>query len=525
MSPATNRLRVLATHALAAMPVTGSPASAAPAKTVQNFIGGEFISSTASGMIQVIDPSLGTVLAHVPDSCSADVDKAVAAAAKAWPTWRDTPVKVRVEVLFRFKSLLEAHLSELSDLIVTEHGKNRAEAEAEVLKGIETVTFATGLPDILAGRQLEVSRGVSCQELRRPLGVVASIVPFNFPAMVPLWTLPIAIGCGNCLIMKPSEKAPLTLVRMAELLREAGCPAGVFSLVHGAQTAVESLTKHPGIAAVSFVGSSRVADIVDKSARATGKRAVCMGGAKNHLIVMPDADEAMTINDVMNSAFGSGGQRCMAASVLLVVGKNRRSFLDGLVERARGLEAGQKGGQIGPLIDAQARSRVSRYIEECPGHGGRVLLDGRTWASDPRLGQGYYVGPTILMHSSTREPAMAEEIFGPVLSVLEVDSLDEAIAIENANPYGNAASIYTTSGATALEAQRLSAGMLGVNIGVPVPREPFSFGGTRQSKFGDSSDITGIGAVNFFTDLIKVTTKWNPQVAKKNDAIASSFIN
>jgi len=518
-----HRLRVLATHALAALPETGASTSAATAERLQNFIGGEFIPSTASSMIQLTDPASGTVLAHVPESGSADVDKVVAAAANAWPSWRDTPVKVRIEMLFHFKSLLETHLSELSDLIVTEHGKNRAEAEAEVLKGIETVTFALGLPDILAGRQLEVSRGVTCQEMRRPLGVVASIVPFNFPAMVPLWTLPIAIGCGNCLIMKPSEKAPLTLVRMAELLREAGCPAGVFSLVHGAQAAVESLTKHPGIAAVSFVGSSRVAEIVDKSARATGKRALCMGGAKNHLIVMPDADEAMTIADVMNSAFGSAGQRCMAASVLLLVGKNRHSFLDGLVGRARSLAAGQKVGQIGPLIDAHARSRVSRYIEECSGHGGRVLLDGRTWASDPQLGQGFFVGPTILLHSSRDEPAMSEEIFGPVLSVLEVESLDEAVTIENANPYGNAASIYTTSGATALEAQRLSAGMLGVNIGVPVPREPFSFGGTRQSKFGDSSDITGIGAVNFFTELVKITTKWSP--AKRSDAISSSFIN
>lgn len=478
---------------------------------------------SATTSLPLTNPETGEVIAHVPESNAADVDVAVRAAVEAWPAWRDTPVKVRVEVLFRFKTLLEANLQELTALVVREHGKNRAEAEAEVLKGIETVTYATGLSDILTGRVLEVSRGVTCQEMRRPLGVVASIVPFNFPAMVPLWTLPIAIGCGNCLIMKPSEKAPLTVMRMAELLGEAGCPAGVFSVVQGTEAAVQGLAKHPSIAAVSFVGSSRVAEIVDTMARASGKRALCMGGAKNHLIVMPDADEDMTVSDIMNSAFGSAGQRCMAASVLLVVGKGRQSFLNALVQRAKSLEAGQAAGQIGPLIDAVAQARVIRYIEECPQHGGRVLLDGRAWATEQRLSSGSYVGPTVLLHASNQEPAMREEIFGPVLSVLEVGTLDEAIKIQNASPYGNAASIYTTSGANALEVQRLSAGMLGVNIGIPVPREPFSFGGTRRSKFGDASDITGIGAVGFFTELVKITTKWAP--SRRGDAITTSFIN
>lgn len=513
------RIQVITSQVL---PVTcaGAPANV---PVLRNFIGGDFVPVNVNSCVAVTNPLTGEVLANVPESGRPEVDAAVQAAAQAWPAWSTTPAKARVEVLFRFKELMEAHLAELTELVVREHGKNRGEAEAEVMKGIETIAFATGLPDLLAGRKLEVSRGVTCEEFRRPLGVVVSIVPFNFPAMVPLWTLPIAIGCGNCLIIKPSEKAPLTLMRMAELLQKAGCPKGVFSLVHGTQGAVEALARHPGIAAVSFVGSSRVAKIVDDTARATGKRALCMGGAKNHLIVMPDADEVMTIEDIMNSAFGSAGQRCMAASVLLVVGKQRQSFLEALVKRASQMKPGQAAGEVGPLIDAAAKSRVVRYIDECVKHGGQILLDGREWSTRPNLSKGFFVGPTVLLHKSTSEPSMQDEIFGPVLSVFAVDSLEEAIAIENSNPYGNAAAIYTTSGQTALAASRLSAGMLGINIGVPVPREPFSFGGIRQSKFGDCSDITGAGSINFWTEVVKVTTKWQP--SKQTDAISRSFIS
>mmetsp|Transcript_103778 Transcript_103778/g.281855 ORF Transcript_103778/g.281855 Transcript_103778/m.281855 type:complete len:522 (-) Transcript_103778:198-1763(-) len=519
------RVRVLSSHvagraAAVSQRAAGAPCSGRLPEALKNFIGGEFVASTASASLPVTNPATGEEIARVPDGTFEDVDRAVKAAAVAFPGWKDTNVKARVEVLFRFKALAEAHLKELTDLVVLEHGKNRGEAEAEVLKGIETVSFATGLPDVLAGRLLEVSTGVTCQEQRRPLGVVASIVPFNFPAMVPLWTLPIAIACGNCLIMKPSEKVPLTLVRMAELLAEAGLPKGVLSIVHGTQAVAMGLAEHPGIAAVSFVGSSRVADIIDKAARATGKRALCMGGAKNHLVAMQDADEDMAISDIMNSAFGSAGQRCMAASVLLVVGQGRRAFIDALVDRASKLRAGQGPGEIGPLIDEPACARVARYIDECAKHGGEVLLDGRAWRSRAK---GHWVGPTVLLHRSKSEPAMSEEIFGPVLSILEVDSLDEAIDIENSNPYGNAAAIYTSSGQNALETARLSAGMIGVNIGVPVPREPFSFGGINRSKFGDSSDITGESSVNFWTNRVKITSKWKPP--KRKDVMTSSFIS
>lgn len=507
------RLRAVSDHVLSAAPCEG------PSELLKDFVGGEFVASLSQRSVALTNPATGETICRVPEGTVADVDRAVKAAAAAFPMWRDTPVKTRVEVLFRFKNLAEAHLKELTDLVVQEHGKNRGEAEAEILKGLETVAFATGLPDILAGRNLEVARGVFCQEVRRPSGVVASIVPFNFPAMVPLWTLPIAIACGNCLIMKPSEKVPLTLLRMASLLSEAGLPKGVLSLVNGTQEVAMGLAEHPGISALSFVGSSRVADIIDKAARATGKRALCMGGAKNHLIAMPDADEQMTINDIMNSSFGSAGQRCMAASVLLVVGRGRQSFIDALVAKARNLRPGQGPGEIGPLIDPAAEERNTRYISESEHYGGKILLDGRAWKSD----KGYWVGPTIILHKSPQEPAMTEEIFGPVLSVLEVESLDEAIEIENSNPYGNAAAIYTTSGQTALETERLTAGMIGINIGVPVPREPFSFGGIRNSKFGDSSDITGEGAVNFWTEKVKITSKWQPP--KRKDVITSSFIS
>eukprot|EP00439_Symbiodinium_sp_Y106_P038252 s4940_g4.t1 len=442
------------------------PAPVAGAAVLENFIGGSFVPSSATSTILVTNPATGEEIAQVPDGTAADVDQAAQAAAAAFPAWRDTPVKARAEVLFRFKALCEANLAELTALVVKEHGKNSGEAEAEVLKGVETVAFATGLPDLMAGRILEVARGVWCHEVRRPLGVVASIVPFNFPAMVPLWTLPIAIGCGNCLIIKPSEKVPLTLMRMAELLMDAGLPKGVFSIVHGSQTVAKALAEHPGIAAISFVGSSRVADIIDKTARSTGKRSLCMG---------------------------------------------RKDFLDKLVAKAKSLKGGQKPGEIGPVIDTAAMARLSGYLAACEGHGAKILLDGRRWQVATR---GFWFGPSVLLHQSAQEPAMKDEIFGPVLSVLEVDTLEEAIAIENANPYGNAAAIYTMSGQTALETEKLNAGMIGVNIGVPVPREPFSFGGIGNSKFGDSSDITGEGGLNFWTQKIKITSKWQPPIKR-----------
>jgi len=337
--------------------------------------------------------------------------------------------------------------------------------------------------------------------------VVAAVVPFNFPAMVPMWTIPISLTMGNCVILKPSEKVPMTMMRMASLMVEAGLPAGVFQIVNGATEVVQALCAHPQISALSFVGSSRVASIVSESCHKLNKRVLALGGAKNHLIALPDCDVGMAAKDVVASFAGCCGQRCMAASVLLVVGENP-DLLQEIVAAAGALKSGQAAGQVGPLIDRIAKDRVLSYIDQAEAGGARILLDGRSWAKSHE--KGFWVGPTVILHTNRADAALQDEIFGPVLSILQVDSWDEAIAIENSNPYGNAACIYTEKGANAeWFVKRFRCAMIGVNIGIPVPREPFSFGGLygTQSKYGDC-DITGDGAMEFFSNRIKVTSKW-----------------
>mmetsp|Transcript_16845 Transcript_16845/g.41726 ORF Transcript_16845/g.41726 Transcript_16845/m.41726 type:complete len:374 (-) Transcript_16845:436-1557(-) len=373
---------------------------------------------------------------------------------------------------------------------------------------------------MIAGRYLEVSRGITCREQRDPLGVVVSIVPFNFPVMVPMWTVPIALGCGNAVILKPSEKVPLTMTFIASLIKKAGIPDGVFQTINGTKPTVDALLESPDVKAVSFVGSSPVAEAIQKKATMLGKRALCLGGAKNHLCVLPDADYDMCTSDIMNSFAGSTGQRCMAASVLILVGDVKPKFLELLVQKASALKAGQEAGQIGPLIDDISKTRVLKYINEAESRdGAKVLVDGRSWQEKA----GFWVGPTVLLHNSAENAAVKEEIFGPVLSVVQVQTFDEAIAIENANPYGNAACIYTSVGQhSEYFLKRFSAAMLGVNIGVPVPREPFSFGGMNRSNFG-CSDITGDGCMEFFTQRKKVTQKWVPP--QDQSVVTSSFIS
>lgn len=391
--------------------------------------------------------------------------------------------------------------------------------------------WATSLPQLASGRVLEVSKGITCQESRVPLGVVAAIVPFNFPAMVPMWTIPISLTTGNCVILKPSEKVPSTMQRIAELLVEAGVPPGVFQIVHGAVDVVTAMCDHKDIAAVTFVGSSKVAEIVASRCHSTHKRVLALGGAKNHLVALPDCDVGLASRDVVASSFGCAGQRCMAASVLILVSP-QPELVEEIVSVASKLEAGQEAGQVGPVIDGIAKERVLRYIADSEKNGAKVLLDGRSWGQK----SGCWVGPTILLHSSKTDKAVTEEIFGPVLSILQVDTWEEALEIENSNPYGNAACIYTERGANAeWFVKRFRAAMLGVNIGIPVPRvshtslspsyclnmpdcltdssllqEPFSFGGLygTLSKYGDY-DVTGDGAMEFFTSRIKVTSKWS----------------
>ena len=480
---------------------------ASPA-TLTNFINGVFVASSGSEAVDVISPSTGELVCRVPLSPPADLDAAVSAAKAAFPGWSvDMTISQRASILSTFQCLVNLHANELADLIVLENGKNKSEALADVAKGNETVNWATYLPELAAGRTLEVSRGVTCQELRSPLGVVGAVVPFNFPLMVPMWTIPISLVSGNCVVLKPSEKVPSTMQRVAELLIEAGVPPGVFSIVHGTAPIVMAMCDHPDIAAVTFVGSSKVAQIVANRCHAVNKRVLALGGAKNHLVALPDCDTGMTSRDVVASAFGCCGQRCMAASCLILVGQHP-SLLKEIVDLAAKLSPGTDAGQVGPIIDFASKARVLVHIAESEAAGASVLLDGRSWASRER---GNWIGPTILLHQSSQDRAVKEEIFGPVLSVIQVASWEEAVRIENDSPYGNAASIYTERGADAeWFLKRFRSGMLGVNVGIPVPREPFSFGGLygTASKIGDF-DITGDGAMEFFTNRIKVTSKWS----------------
>jgi malonate-semialdehyde dehydrogenase (acetylating) / methylmalonate-semialdehyde dehydrogenase len=470
---------------------------------VRNYIGGRFVAGEAS-LLEVLNPSDGARLSQVPLSSGSELDAAVRAAAEALPAWSARTIKERVQIFYRYRSLLERDFDQLATLVTEEHGKTRAEAEAEIAKAIELTEFACSLPQIVTGEVMEVSRGVECRTDRHPVGVVASIAPFNFPAMVPHWTIPNAIALGNCLVLKPSELVPLSAGRIAELLAEAGLPAGVFSVVHGGREVVEAICDHPGISAVTFVGSTRVAQLVYRRGTANLKRVLALGGAKNHLLVLPDADLEMTSSNVVASMSGCTGQRCMAASVMVAVGGTDH-IVRRLVEHARAVVPGQN---LGPVISREAKERIERYVTEAEQAGATVLLDGRNTVVPGREG-GFYVGPTVLDHVRPDMAIAREEVFGPVLAIVRAKDVDQALAIENASSYGNAASVFTESGGLArYVTERASAGMVGVNVGVPVPREPFSFGGWNDSKFG-VGDITGHGSIEFWTRTKKTTTKWN----------------
>ena len=493
----------------ATLPPSSGNASTAPTGaptrhgTVQNYIGGAWVASEGP-LIEVRNPGDGSVIALTPLSTAAAVDPAVDAARRALPGWAAVPIKERVQVLYRYRALLEQHVDELTALIVEEHGKVAAEARAEILKAIELTEFACSLPQIATGEVLEVSRGVECRTERHPVGVVASIAPFNFPSMVPHWTIPNAIALGNCMILKPSELVPLSAGRIAELLERAGLPTGVFNVVHGGREAVEAICDHPGIAAVTFVGSTRVAQLVYRRGTASLKRVLAFGGAKNHLIVLPDAEPEMTSSNVAASMAGCTGQRCMAASVMLAVAEVD-DVVARVVEHARRLVPGET---LGPVISREAKERIERYITEAEAAGARVLLDGRSVVVPGREG-GYYVGPTVLDRVTPDMGIAREEVFGPVLAIIRASTLDQALEIEAGSPYGNAAAVFTERGATArYVAERATAGMVGVNVGVPVPREPFGFGGWGESAYG-VGDITGRGSIEFWTRTKKTTTKWN----------------
>lgn len=472
---------------------------------VQNFIAGKF-SGNGQERLPVKSPIDGRSLSSVPLSSASDLDAAVKAAQAVQEKWANTPIKERVQVFFKYRNLLERDREMLARMVHEENGKTMDESYAEVDKSIELTEFACSMPQLVPGEVMEVSKGVWCRTEKHPVGIVASIAPFNFPHMVPHWTLPNALVLGNCMILKPSELVPITAVKIAEMLQEAGLPDGVFNVVNGGREIVEAICDHPGIEAVSFVGSTKVAQIVYRRSTQNLKRCLALGGAKNHLIVLPDAHVQMAASNIAASMSGCAGQRCMAAAAMVGVG-NVDPIVEALCEEAKKIVPGKN---LGAVISPAAKARIEDFITEAEQQGAKVLVDGRNVTVAGAEG-GNYVGPTVIDHVKPSMRIAQEEIFGPVIVIIRTNNIDEAIAIENASNYGNAAAVFTQSGALAnYVAERASAGMIGVNIGVPVPREPFGFGGWNESRFG-AGDITGRSSIEFWTQPKKITTKWNAE--------------
>ena len=480
-------------------------------ETLTNFIGGRWLASRASESIDVHNPATGEVIAKTPLSTGEDLDAAVLAAKKAFPAWRDTPVVVRARAMFRFRQLLEDHFEELAATVTREHGKTLEESRGSVRRGIECVEVACGTPSLMMGYGLEnIASGIDCNVIRQPLGVCAAIAPFNFPAMVPLWFLPFAVATGNTFIVKPSEQVPLTQRLMVQLLEQCGLPPGVVSLVNGGRSVVEAICDHPDIRAVSFVGSTAVAKAVYRRGTNAGKRVQALGGAKNFIVVMPDADLDRTIEIIMESFFGCAGERCLAGSVLLPVGPVHAEARERLTAAARALRVGdgsQEGVGMGPVISAGHRQRVVGYIEKGIAEGAKLVLDGRANPVADRP-KGFFLGPTLFDDVTPAMTIGREEIFGPVASITPVKTLEDAIAVMHAHPNANATSIFTSSGKAAREYARLAtASMVGVNIGVAAPMAQFPFGGAKDSFFGDLK-VHGRDTYEFYTDKKVVTSRW-----------------
>lgn len=457
----------------------------------------------------VTNPATGEVIAKIPYASAAEVDEAVRSAHEAYLKWRYVPVVDRVQVLYRYKELLEKHAGELAAVLTRENGKTLVDAKAEVRRGIQMVEVACGMPSLMMGDSLnDVAREIDCKTIRQPIGVCAGITPFNFPAMVPMWMYPFAIACGNAFVLKPSEKVPLTPTRAIELLHEAGLPPGVMNLVQGDKVAVDALLRHPLLKAVSFVGSTPVAKYIYATAAAEGKRVQALGGAKNHLVVMPDADMAKTVEAIIGSAFGAAGERCLAGSVLVPVGEAAEPLLELLVKRTKSLAVGdgaQTGVEMGPLVTSDHCRRVAGYIEKGAAEGATMLADGREYRS---ANGGFYLGPTIFDHVTPEMTIARDEIFGPVLSVIRVKTLDEAIQLVNRSPFGNATSIFTGSGKAAREySSRIEVGMVGINVGVAAPMAFFPFAGWKNSFFGDLH-AHGKDAVGFYTEQKVIMSRW-----------------
>lgn len=455
----------------------------------------------------VESPYTGSSIGQVPFSTLDEANDVVTKAHAAFAAWKQTPIKERTLFMFRFRELALKHAERISQTAAAESGKTVAEARGGLMKGLEVAEFALSLQNMDSGGMMEVSRGVTCQSNREPLGVVLGIAPFNFPAMVPLWMYPVAMTMGNCFILKPSEKVPLTTQIIGELMLEAGYPAGVFSIVNGGVETVNALIDHPLVKAVAFVGSTPAAKAVYQRASSHGKRALALGGAKNHLIVVPDADPELTVRGVVDSFTGCAGQRCMAASLMIAVG-DVEPIIEKIKTVARDLPL---GSSMGAIIDRNSFNRISEILGRAEASGAKIVVDGRKATPPKGYEAGFWLGPTVIDYAAAGTECADVEIFGPVLTIVRVKNLSEALALEKKNPYGNATSVFTSSGATArIVSSQASNGMIGVNIGVPVPREPFSFGGTKESKFGHG-DITGVSSLDFWTDLKKITVKWASQ--------------
>jgi malonate-semialdehyde dehydrogenase (acetylating) / methylmalonate-semialdehyde dehydrogenase len=478
------------------------------ANQVPALIGGAFRESASSQVDDIPDPATGETIARLPHSTGDEIDQAVAAARAAFPAWADTPPPDRAQVLFRLKALLEEHFEELSLLVTRENGKTLPEARGEVRRGIEVVDLACGAPTLLMGTSLDqIAGGIDEESIRFPVGVVTGITPFNFPNMVPMWMIPLALACGNTFILKPSQRTPLSGVRLGELITEAGFPDGVFNVVHGAKDAVDALLTHPGIDAVSFVGSAGVAAYIYATAAAHGKRVQALGGAKNHMVVMDDADLEPTVTGLISSAFGNAGQRCLAGSVAVGVGSVGDVLVREVVDQAERLRLGpgaEPDTDMGPVIREERRKELIGYVDEGLSAGARLVADGREAGPD----RGFFLGPTVFDGVTPDMKLWQDELFGPVLSVVRTDDLDGAIGLINQSNYGNAASIFTSSGSNAREfRRRVEAGMIGVNIGVPAPMAFFPFVGWKRSFLGDLH-ATGADGVRFYTRQKVVTTRW-----------------
>jgi malonate-semialdehyde dehydrogenase (acetylating)/methylmalonate-semialdehyde dehydrogenase len=485
---------------------------------LQNYIGGQWEAAVATQAIPVTNPATGELLAEAPLSSAADVAKAVKAASDALPAWRRTPAGDRIQPLFRLKALLDANYHDIARLITQECGKTLAESEGELKRGIENVEVASGIPSLMMGANLEdIASGIDELMIRQPVGVVAVITPFNFPGMIPLWFLPYAIACGNTLVLKPSEKTPLTMARVMELIEQAGVPKGVVNLVHGSKDAVDALLDHPEVRAISFVGSTPVARYIYSRAAANGKRVQCQGGAKNPIIVLPDADLDMTTKIVADSAFGCAGQRCLASSVVITVADAAKPFTERISEAAATRKVGyglESGTEMGPVISAESQARIESLIAQGLSGGAKPLVDGRK-ASIKGFEKGHFLRPTVLTDVDPAGELARTEVFGPVLSMMHVDSVEAAIDLVNRSAYGNMACLFTSSGAAARQFRyETRVGNVGINVGVAAPMAYFPFSGWKESFFGDLH-AQGRDAIDFYTEKKIVVERWPANWSRK----------